>query len=107
MSGVMTVSDDANKKALPFSRTTLLLSISKACDHRTKDDEAYWLCETIEQLLLQKSAATKNIISTEDIKSCCLEVLKNFDTPAFIKYLANHSVGLTDSKSIKKQLRKK
>jgi transcriptional repressor NrdR len=90
-----------------FSRATLLLSIVKVCDHRPKLDDAYWLYDTIEQQLIRLASEQQGIISTNDIKAACLKTLKNFDTPAFVKYLAQFSDDVIDSRTLKKQLRKK
>lgn len=92
------------KKTQLYSRATLLLSVLQACDHLPRPDDAYWLCDTIEQALLHQAATSNNLITTNDITKVALATLKRFNTPAFIKYLSYHS-GDLDNRSIKRQLR--
>lgn len=94
------------KKTQPFLRPKLILSLLKVCDHRrTEDDAPYWLYQTIEQRLLKQSVETKGVVTKQAIIEACLIVLKTFDTPAFVKYLAYHSPVL-DSRTLKRQLKK-
>ncbi|MGD8374072.1 MAG: hypothetical protein PVI21_04420 [Candidatus Woesebacteria bacterium] len=104
-SSFLRVATDASfKKTLPFSKTTLFLSIAKACDHRANTDDAFWLSETVEQKLIQ-TANSKCIVTTNEIKDICLDVLKNFDSAAFIKYLTNYTNTAVDACTIKRRLK--
>lgn len=94
-----------DNKSIAFSRARLLLSLLKSCDHQTQQDNAYWLCQTIEQKLIRQATQTEGTVTTEQITTAALAVLKNFDTPSFIKYLTYHSPAL-DAKTIKNQLNK-
>ena len=94
------------KKTGAFSKSKLLLSVLKACDHLPQDDDAaYWLCDTIEQRLLKRAAELDSTITTADIAETTLTVLKAFNMPAFVKYLSYHAPAL-DSRTLKRELKK-
>jgi transcriptional repressor NrdR len=92
----------------PFSHTTLLLSILKACDHRQDQDEAVpYVCETIEQKLYSLHFATKQkTISKQNIIQTAAEVLKRYDPVAYVKYIGRFQSQL-DAPSIRRALRRK
>ncbi|SRR6266496_1686702 len=93
------------KRSAPYSRARLTLSILRVCDHRSDHGEAaYWLADTIEQHLYRTSAGVNNIVSRNQVIGQTLQTLKNFDTAAYIKYLAAHSPGL-DARTLKRHLK--
>lgn len=93
------------KRTHPYSRATLTLSILSVCDHRTDNGiAAYWLNDTIEQKLYRLAARTNNSITKKQIISTVLDTLKNFDTAAYVKYLARYSPAL-DARTLKKHLK--
>jgi transcriptional repressor NrdR len=93
------------KHTYPYSRARLTLSILRICDHRADHGEAaYWLADTVEQHLYESVAATNNIVSKRTIINTILKTLKNFDTTAYVRYLATYSPGL-DARTIKKYLK--
>lgn len=94
------------RKSEPFSRARLLLSVLRACDHQQTRENAYWLCQTIEQKLIQHAASKNGIVTPEDIIETTLATLKPFDTPAFIKYLSYHSPSILDTKTVKQRLKR-
>lgn len=100
---LLRVTASESGKAQKYSRAKLLLSVLQACDHLANLDDAYWLCDTIEQQLLLKAAST-GVVTKNHIVEATLATLKRFNTPAFIKYLSYHSPH-TDTRSIKRQLR--
>ena len=93
------------RRAKPFSRASLTISILRTCDHRADHGEAaYWLCDTIEQHLYRYASKNANIVSKKTIINTALETLKKFDTAAYVKYLALYSPGL-DARTLKKHLK--
>lgn len=91
--------------AQPFSRIRLLLSIAQACQHLTdKPDIAFYLLGTIENRLLEKSQDSQ--VSTEDIVTITLSVLQNFDTKAYLSYLATYPP-IHDQRDLKKLLKQR
>ena len=93
------------KRSAPYSRAKLTISILRVCDHRTDHGEAaYWLNDTIEQLMYRKAAKTNSIITKKTIVSTVLETLKKFDTAAYVKYLAVYSPDL-DARTLKRHLK--
>ena len=92
------------KRTLPYSRANLTISILSVCDHRTDHGEsAYWLVNTIEQKLYQLAEGPNNAVTRHQIMNTTLQVLKNFDAAAYVKYLARYSPNL-DTKTLKKHL---
>lgn len=88
----------------PFSRVSLLLSIAQACQHFSdKPDIAFYLLGTIETKLLEKSQDGQ--VSTDDIIATTLSVLQNFDTKAYLSYLATYPT-IQDQRDLKKLLKK-
>jgi transcriptional repressor NrdR len=93
------------RKTAPYSRAKLTLSILSACDHRADHGEAvYWLNDTIEQKLYRLAMGANNTVAKKQIIHTVLEVLKNFDTTAYVKYLARYSPAL-DARTLKKHLK--
>jgi len=94
-------------RALPYSRTRLLLAIFKVCDHRRNAAKtSEYLLATIEQELYRVAAKQKQTITKEDITSKVLAALKNFDTVAYVKYLSYHQPNV-DDRSLRRQLKQK
>lgn len=101
---ILEVTDGGHHKPQNFSHAKLLISILKACDHRTDLDEAaYMLSEAIEHKLLLHASRDTGKITKKQITDICLVTLKNFDPAAYLKYLANHSPAM-NMRSIKKQM---
>lgn len=95
----------SRKNPRPYSRAKLTLSILRICDHRTDHGEAaYWLCDTIEQQLYKLGADSGNLVSKKQIITVALDVLKKFDTAAYVKYLALYSPDL-DTRTLKRHLK--
>ena len=93
------------KRNYPYSRARITVSILSVCDHRADHGEAaYWLNDTIEQKLYRLGPATNNILTKRQIINTTLETLKQFDTAAYVKYLARHSPHL-DARTLKKHLK--
>lgn len=93
------------KRTAAYSRAKLTLSILSACDHRADHGEAaYWLNDTIEQKLYRLAIGANNSITKKQIIHTVMEVLKNFDTAAYVKYLARYSPDL-DARTLKNHLR--
>lgn len=94
-----------SKHTHTYSRAKLTLSILRVCDHREDHGEAaYWLADTIEQYLYRSAAGTNNTISKKTIISTIMTTLKNFDTTAYVKYLAAYSPEL-NARTLKKYLK--
>lgn len=93
------------KRTTQYSRAKLTLSILSVCDHRKDHGEAaYWLNDTIEQKLYRLAGTSNNSVTKKQIINTVLETLKNFDTPAYIKYLSHYSPEL-DARTLKKHLK--
>ena len=93
------------KSTAAYSRARLTLSLLRICDHRADHGQAaYGLCDTIEQQLYRLAAASDNTITKQQITDTALGVLKNFDTAAYVKYLALYSPNL-DARTLKKHLK--
>jgi len=93
------------KRTHPYSQAKLTLSILSVCDHRTDHGEAaYWLNDTIEQKLYRLAATTNNHVTKKQVINTILETLRNFDTAAYVKYLARYSPDL-DARTLKKHLK--
>lgn len=93
------------RRSVPYSRAKLTLGILSVCDHRTDHGEAsYWLTDTIEQKLYRLAAKSDNSVTKKQITNTTLETLKNFDTAAYVKYLARYSPTL-DARTLKKHLK--
>lgn len=102
-SGIWKVKND--KKTVPYSRAKLTMSILRACDHRSnKDDTAWYLFETVEQMLIPH-ASDKLLINAEDITDAVATVLKRFDAAAYVKYISYHQPAM-DAKTLRKHLRR-
>lgn len=81
------------------------MSILRACDHRSnKDDTAWYLFETVEQMLIPH-ASDKLLINAEDITDAVATVLKRFDAAAYVKYISYHQPAM-DAKTLRKHLRR-
>lgn len=93
------------KKIAPYSRAALSMSILRACDHRrNQDDSAWYLFETVEQLLTPL-LDSKQIITTDDIIAAVTATLKRFDAAAYVKYISYHQPTM-DATSLRKHLRR-
>ena len=104
---IMKVGIKGLPRALPYSRTKLLLAIYKACDHRKQAAAASeHVLATVEQRLYKIAAAQDHTVTKENITQTTLDVLKNYDAAAYIKYLSYHQPGL-DNATVKRQLRVK
>jgi len=102
-SGVWKVAN--GKKTAPYSRATLSMSILRACDHRTNQDDAVWyLFEVVEQKLTPL-LTEKQTIAKSDIIETVSAILKRFDAAAYVKYLSYHQPTL-DARTLRKQLRR-
>lgn len=88
--------------AHPFRKSTLTLSLLKACDHR-QDDAAYWLVETIEQKLLDLAQHHASSITKQDIITCCQHVLSRFDPIAYTKYCSYYAPDVLMAQMIAKR----
>jgi transcriptional repressor NrdR len=89
-----------------FSSMTLMMSLLKACDHRTDTDEIIpYLCRTTEQeLFKQAAAADHHWVTKEQIIEAAGQVLRRFDPAAYIKYMTAHQQAL-DARAIRRALR--
>ena len=68
----------------------LSMSILRACDHRTNQDDAAWyLFESVERALTQ-FLTDKQTITTSEIIDTVATILKRFDAAAYVKYLSYH-----------------
>jgi transcriptional repressor NrdR len=75
----------------PFSRDKLFASVLKCVGHRqTAVTDAGALTDTIIARLL--ASTTQAVVSHTQIVSIAHEVLKNFDTPAAVQYMAYHQM---------------
>jgi len=84
-----------NKKAAPFSRDRLFLSLHQALSHRPDAiDAATALTATIIGRLLRLKHAD-GLYSSEDIAKVAYEALKRFDPLAAHTYKAYHQKSLT------------
>jgi transcriptional repressor NrdR len=93
------------KRASPYSRAKLTLSILSVCDHRADQGEAaYWLSNSIEQKLYRLAAGKNNSITKKQVISTALETLKSFDAAAYLKYLTRYSPEL-DARTLKRYLK--
>jgi transcriptional repressor NrdR len=102
-SGVWKVT--SNKKTRPYSRATLSMSILRACDHRSNQDDAAWyLFEIVEQRLTPLLDAAQRI-SSDAIMETVAEVLKRFDAAAYVKYISAHN-GALDVTTLRRKLRR-
>ena len=94
------------KKFTPYSRAKLSLSLVRACDHRTnQDDEAWYLCSLVEQRLAPIAAQSKGVITRAELIDTAAAVLKRFDAAAYVKYLSYHQL-IPDVKTLRRRLRR-
>lgn len=76
-----------NGKSSPYRNEKLLLSLQKACDHRSDQEiAAAYLLQIIEQILIAKSVEKRQTIEPMEIIDTVQGVLKRFDKVAWIKY---------------------
>ena len=81
------------------------MSILRACDHRTnKDDAAWYLYQTVEQLLTPL-VSNNQAITTNTITDVVATVLKRFDAAAYVKYISYHQPTM-DARTLRKHLRR-
>ncbi len=93
------------KKITPYDRPKLIMSLLKACDHRSGTDQKVWyLFEIIEQHLLPLAAPTQQITSSQ-IAAATSTVLKRFDPTAYVKYISYHQPAM-DAATLRKRLRR-
>ena len=93
------------KRPAPYSRAKLTISLLRVSDHRADQGEAaYWLADTIEQKLYRLSTTANNVVTKHQITKTTLDVLKNFDAAAYVKYLAYHSPNM-DTRTLKRHLK--
>jgi transcriptional regulator NrdR family protein len=85
--GFLEVLKRSNKHE-PYYRAKLLRSLILATDHLTERDKAFALAETIETNLLFKLKINEKVITSSDIASETLKVLKRYDTRSYVKYLS-------------------
>lgn len=82
------------------------MSLLRACDHRTEQDNAAWyLYELVEQRLYPLAAQNNQILEAADISAAAGNILKRFDATAYVKYLSYHQPRVMDAKALRKQLR--
>jgi transcriptional repressor NrdR len=94
-----------NKKTRPYSRATLSMSILRACDHRSNQDDAAWyLFQTVEQKLTPL-LDEKRTLTTHAVIETVAGVLKRFDAAAYVKYISTHQGGL-DVATLQRKLRR-
>ena len=72
-----------------YRRSKLLVSLLWSSDHIKEADVAFALADTIETKLFKSIDATTESIDSSLIASTAMEVLKNYDLKAFIKYVSN------------------
>lgn len=78
-----------NKHLKPFSRDKLFLSVYNSLMHRkTALNDASWLTDTI--ISKCYPLITNSQLSTDDIGTSALSVLKSFDKVASVHYMAFH-----------------
>lgn len=81
------------------------MSILRACDHRSNQDDAAWyLFRTVEQKLTPLLDEHQRI-ATSSIIEVVSDVLKRFDAAAYVKYISMHQ-GAFDVATLKRKLRK-
>ena len=78
----------ADGSSASFNFPTLLLSITKSCQHLGLNNDAYHLSETITAKLLRKHKALA--VSRDAICQTALETLERYDSQAYLSYLAVH-----------------
>lgn len=86
-----------------YSRAKLLRSLLKATDHLKDADSAFSTVDTIETMLLKRVPEKSNQISTSAIAETTLQVLKRFDTRAYVKYLS-YQTDILDARDLKAKL---
>lgn len=87
----------------PYSRAKLLRSLIWVTDHLDSPEAAFALADTIETRLLD-NLDPKNTVRSATIASECLDVLKRFDTRAYVKYLSYQTETL-DARDLKLRLK--
>ena len=91
-----------NDATEPFSRTKLLLSLAKALSHHTTAESASSVAATVEKRLLEH--ADDDSIPVETIMLTCLQVLRRFDTKAYLRYLAEYP-GIQDRRDLRRLMK--
>lgn len=87
-----------------FNFPTLLLSIAKSCQHLGLKNDAYHLSETIVAKLLRIHDSLT--VSRDAIYQTALETLENYDSQAYLSYLAAHG-NIKSRHDIKAALKKR
>lgn len=98
----------AGRNLIPFSRSKLLISLIKTCDHLKDSDETiFYLASNIEQKLYLLAAKSHNqTITREDIVSTTSNVLHKFDPLAYVKYIGKYMPNMK-ADSLRKALKQK
>lgn len=90
-------------KLEPYSRARLYSGIYQAFDDvRKRPDMIDNITETIESKILNLK---EPVINSKDIAAIVLTTLKNFDTTAFLRYLASHT-GPVGQAQLKREISK-
>lgn len=100
--GFLEVLKRSNQAREPYSRAKLLRSLILATDHLVSPEAAVALADTVETRLLE-DLGQKDTLLSSDIASVSLEVLKRFDTRAYVKYLSYQTETL-DAVDLRKKL---
>lgn len=101
LKAVLRITSD-NQKEQVYSRTRLLLSVVRAFEntHHLKDIDS--ILDTVEQNLVNLRL---ELITKTQIVDVILHTLKPIDTPAFMKYLADH-IGPLGARDLNKLIKK-
>lgn len=90
-----------NNELEPYFRNKILVSLLRSLDHMQNSPElADALTDTVEAQLIR--GIHEDIIPSREIAKVCLEVLKKFNTSAYVKYLSYQEQ--LDKRSLKKKL---
>lgn len=92
-------------KTRPYSRATLSMSILRACDHRSNQDDAAWYLFEIVEQKLTPLLDEKQTLTTQAITETVAAVLKRFDAAAYVKYISAHQ-GALDVMTLRRKLRR-
>lgn len=95
-----------NKRESSYSRSRLITSLLRACDHLTaKEDKVFYLLNAIEQKLLPFAAKNNLVLQASEITTATANILKNYDPTAYVKYISYHQPHM-DLKSLRQKLKK-
>lgn len=94
------MSSDGSQR--PYSRARLYADLSTALNPAgTSPADIDAVTDTVESKLLDQKSPT---LKTTDISSTILTTLKNYDMPAFLRYLASHA-DLRSRSELRRQLK--